>query len=108
MQYSVIVPSAAGAVEAFTPVTASDTFRNTGKTILAVKNGGATDPVTVTIASKVTCNQGYTHDLTVTVAAGETKLIGPLPTARFNDPTTDLATVGYSAVTSISAMVLQV
>ena len=108
MQYSVIVPSASGSVEAFTPVTTSDTFRNTGKTILVVKNGGATDPVTVTITSKVTCNQGYTHDLTVTVAAGETKFIGPLPTARFNDPTTDLVTVGYSAVTSISAMALQV
>lgn len=106
-QYTVVVPSAAGVAESFTPVMVSDTFHNTGRTLLVVKNSGATDPVTVTIKSQTTCNQGFSHDLTVTVATGATQYIGPFPTARFNDAQ-DLVTVGYSAVTSISAMALQV
>lgn len=104
-QYSVLSPSITGVAEAFAAVTAADTFHNTGRAMLAVKNEGATS-VTVTISSQVTCNQGFTHDLTVTVAAGATELIGPFATARFNDAS-DLVHVAYSAITSVSAMVVQ-
>ena len=104
-QYSVINPLAAGVVEVFSPVTSADTFHNNGRAVLAVKNGGATD-VTVTVKSQVNCNQGFSHDTIVTVAAGVTKFIGPLNTQRYNNAS-DLVEVAYSATASVTAMVLQ-
>lgn len=104
-QYSVVSPSVAGVAEVFAPVTSNDTFHNNGRVILAVKNGGATD-VTVTVESQVTCSQGFTHDITVTVAAGVTKFIGPFNSQRFNNAS-DLVEVGYSATDSVTAMAIQ-
>lgn len=105
-QYSVVTPTVAGVAEAYAAVTSSDTFHNNGRTILAVKNGGATG-LTVTVESQVTCNQGFSHDLTVAIAAGATKFIGPFNTQRFNDAR-DLVEVGYSATASVTAMAMQI
>ncbi len=64
-----------------------DQFANDGRIYIYVKNtNGATRDVT--IDSGVNCNQGFDHNIVVTVPAttGE-KLIGPFPMSRFNDAT---------------------
>jgi hypothetical protein len=77
-----------------------DTFTNDGNTWLHVKNGGASS-VTVTIDSKAPCNQGFDHDLAVTIAAGGEKVIGRFEQSRFND-TTGKVSVAYTAVTTVT------
>ena len=74
-----------------------DYFSNDGKTFLVVKNGGAS-PVTVTIDSKIKCNQGFDHDLTVDVPAREERWIGSFEVGRF----TGSVEATYSAVTSVT------
>lgn len=96
-----------GLAPSYSAVSASDTFANDGTVFLHVKNaGGSAD--TVTITSVQTCNQGATHNLTVSVPAttGD-RLIGPFETSRFNDPTTGLVTVTHSFTTSVTAALLR-
>lgn len=94
--------SQAGLTPAYTAVAASDTFANDGTVFLHVKNGGGS-PDTVTITSVKTCDQGSTHNLTVSVPAGAERILGPFETSRFNDPTTGLVTAGHSFTTSVTA-----
>jgi hypothetical protein len=77
-----------------------DAFVNDGNTWLQIKNGGASS-ITVTIDSKTPCNQGFDHDLTVTIVAGGEKVIGRFEQSRFNDPTGKVS-VAYSAITSVT------
>jgi hypothetical protein len=99
--------ASAGLAPTLIPAGASgDTFANTGNEVLMVKNGGATE-ITVTIVSAVKCNQGFSHDLAVTVSAGAEKLIGSFNPARFN--TSDgIASITYSASTSVTVGVIRV
>jgi hypothetical protein len=76
-------------------------FINNGKTFLEVANGGGS-PINVIIDSPITCNQGGTHDVTVAVAAGATKHIGPFEKGQFNDTTTGYVNITYSGVTSVT------
>jgi hypothetical protein len=78
-----------------------DTFPNDGNTMLFVKNGGASS-VTVTINSQTPCNYGFDHDIVVSLAAGAEINFPKLDTVRFNDSTTGLVSVTYSAVTSVT------
>lgn len=83
-----------------TAASGGDQFANNGKTVLKVANAtGST--VTVTIASQQACNQGSTHNVTASVASGQTKLIGPFDPSRFNDAN-GYCQVSYSGVTSIT------
>lgn len=82
-----------------------DTFRNTGSNFLHVKNGGAS-PVTVTIDSVEKCSHGFDHDLTVTVAAGADKIVGPLQVKRFNNESGQVS-VTYSGVTTVTVASFQ-
>lgn len=82
-----------------------DTFLNDGMTVLHVKNGGGSS-INVTINSVTACDQGFDHDIVVAVPNGGERLIGPLPTGRFND-TGGLASVSYSAVTSVTVAAIQ-
>lgn len=96
--------SQSGAVPS--PVAAAgggDSFPNTGREYLQVTNGDVSSK-TVTINSVQACNQGFDHDLVVTVAAGDTKLIGPFPVRRFSST----VAVSYSAVTSVTVAVIKV
>lgn len=77
-----------------------DSFPNDGKTMLRVKNGSGAS-VTVTINSVAPCSYGFDHDVTVTAAAGEDRLIGPFQQSRFNDNTGQVG-VAYSVVTSVT------
>lgn len=84
---------------AYQAVSASDTFENDGKTVLRVKNDGAA-PVTATVDSLAPCNQGFDHDATLTVAAGQEGVFGPFPRDRFGSP----ATVSFDAIASVTAL----
>ena len=76
-----------------------DTFVNDGKTFILVVDEGTEAPV-VTVNSLVNCNQGFDHNVEVTVTAGESRMIGPFPTSRFNS-STDLVTVTMDGVTDV-------
>lgn len=99
--------STAGIAPSYSAVSASDTFANDGTVFLHVKNAGGS-PDTVTLVSVKTCDQGATHNLTVSVPAttGD-RIIGPFETSRFNDPTTGLVTVQHSFTTSVTAALLR-
>ena len=100
--YSAQKTTHAGVTSNMVAVSATDTFANDGKTVLEVKNGSASS-ITVTVVSQQQCNQGFTHNVSVAVAAGAQSLIGPFNTTRFNDPSTGLVTVQYSATASVTA-----
>lgn len=77
-----------------------DTFRNNGTNFIHVKNGGASS-ITVTIDSVEKCNHGFDHNLTVSVAAGAERIIGPFDEKRFNNESGQVS-VSYSGVTSVT------
>lgn len=77
-----------------------DDFVNNGKTFIKVTDGAATAP-TVTIASRVACSRGSTHNIAVAITAGESRYIGPFPMDRFNDANGKVS-VTYSAVGSVT------
>ncbi len=83
-----------------------DTFLNDGQTMLHVKNtsGGA---ITVTVNSIAACDQGFDHDVVVSVPAttGD-RMIGPFPTGRFNDAN-GLVSITYSGVTNLTVAPIQ-
>lgn len=84
---------------------ASDTFANGGQERLHVKNGGGS-PDTVTVNSVKNCDQGFDHDVVVSVPAGQDRWIGPFDPGRFTDPATGLATVTHSFITSVTQALL--
>ncbi|BCJ86452.1 hypothetical protein [Effusibacillus dendaii] len=98
--------TASGITPSYTAAAAAgDSFANDGQTMLHVKNGD-TAAHTVTIKSARQCNQGFTHDLTVSVAAGSDKMIGPFSRDRFNDDNGRVQ-ITYDAVTGMTVAVLQ-
>jgi hypothetical protein len=95
-----------------TPVTAAgggDAMACGAKNYLRVVNGGGS-PITVTIAipSGVSgyANVAYTSTA-VSVVNGTTKDIGPIEAPIYMDPTTGLATITYSGVTSVTVAAVQ-
>lgn len=78
-----------------------DTFRPDDGTFLRVNNGGGS-PVTVTVVTPETSHGLAIADLAVVVPAGASRMIGPFPSHLFADPTTGLASVTYSGVTSVT------
>ena len=103
---TVVQTSFSGVAPSYSAVSASDTFANTGEEVLHVKNGGGSE-TTVTITSAQQCNQGFSHDLTVTIDAGANKFIGPFPTNRFNN-SNGLTTFSCSSTTSVTAAVMRI
>lgn len=83
-----------------------DEFVNSGRAVLYVKNGDATDK-TVTVDSQTPCNQGFDHDVQVTVPAGGERIIGPFPKNRFDDASGKVQ-ITYSDVTAVTVAVLEV
>lgn len=80
-----------------------DTFTNTGKEILIVKNGDSSSH-NVTITTSVTVDGNAVADPVVAVGAGVTKSIGPFPRWIFGST----VSVAYSSVTSTTVAVLSV
>lgn len=98
---AVIQPQAvpgAGAAPVFNPVSAADVLVNNGNSYYHVKNGGAS-PDTVTVDSVAPCNYGFDHDYSVSVPAGQERLLGPFPVSRFGQN----VNVTHSFVTSVTA-----
>lgn len=98
--------SQSSSITGFTPTFAAaaapgDTFTNTGKTLLRVKNGSGA-PITVTVQAAVPCNHGTEHDSVSIVAAAGDVTIGPFPVGQFGlNPT-----VNYSGVTTLTVAVI--
>lgn len=82
-----------------------DQFTNTGRQLLKVVNGGGS-AVTVTVPAQVTCDQGSSHNITNSVAAGATELMGPF-TSRYTD-TNGYTQITYSGVTSVTVAVISI
>lgn len=85
---------------------AGDQFINTGGTFLFVTNASAA-AIDVTIDSIEPCNQGFDHDMTVSVPAGETSQLGPFSYNRFNDSNGHV-NVSYSTAVGLSVAVVKV
>lgn len=83
-----------------------DSFVNSGRAYLHVKNGSAA-AITVTVNSQTACNYGFDHDAVVNVAAGAETIIGPFAQSRFSDAS-GLVQVTYSAVTTVTVAVVEV
>lgn len=104
---------ASGSYAGITPTYAAaavggDTFLNRdNRTFLHVKNDDDAS-ITVTIDSKIKCNQGHEHDVVVTVAATSERIIGPFDPNEFSDGSTDLVSVAYSAVTDVTVGVFSI
>jgi hypothetical protein len=76
-------------------------------TFLRVINGGG-GSITVTVDSVAPCSMGFDHDLSVAVAAGVTKDIGPLPASRFAATSDGLVAITYSGVTTVTVEAVSV
>lgn len=96
---AVVTP--AGANPAPRAAAASDTVIPTYDTYVHVDNASA-GAVTVTVVAKRQCNRGSLHDLSVSVPAGQKRIIGPIDAYNFADPVSGLASVNYSATASVT------
>ena len=86
-----------------------DTVRPGDDVFLHVKNGGGA-PITVTIVQAVSCSFGGatpTHDRVVSVPASGERMIPTGPAARYASQSTGLASITYSAVTSVTVAAVQ-
>lgn len=85
-----------------------DSFANTGKEILVVRNAGGVSTCNVTLASPITVDGQAVADRTIAVPIGESRLIGPLKPGVYND--TGLSggsvAISYDQVTSVFVSVL--
>lgn len=72
-----------------------DSFANDGRTLLAVYNAHGSAARTVSIDIQKAVDDQDPPSRTVTLTAGQTKLIGPFPTGIYNDPN-GLVQVSYS------------
>lgn len=102
---------AAGTVPTYAAATGGgDTVKVDDRTFLHVKNtNGATRDVT--LVSAVPCSAGGTtvHNRVVTVAAttGDVMIYAG-PGSQFNDPTTQVASITYSAATGVTIAAVRV
>ena len=98
---SVITPvSAAGGGDAMSC--------GSGMMLEVVNGGGSSINVTLNVPSSRTWepNVAITSPV-IAVAAGATKWIGPVDAPTFQDPTTALCSITYSAVTSVTVAAVQ-
>lgn len=103
--------SEAGAALTYTAAAAGgDSFTNTGREVVHVKNGGGA-PVTVTVKSRNTTPDlpGYgpvgKPDVTVAVPAGGDRHIGPFPSRAFNDADARVS-LTWSSAASVTLAVI--
>lgn len=75
------------------------------RTFLIVVNGDGASK-TVTLSTPGTIYGQAIPDVPFVVPAGATKVI-PLSPSRYNDPSTGLTTISYSATTSVTAAVVR-
>lgn len=83
-----------------------DAFVCDERTFLHVKNGSGAS-VTVTITPVATVDGISLSAQQITVPASGEKMAGPFPAELFRDPATGLASIGYSASTSVTIAALR-
>ena len=81
-----------------------DDFLNDGNTFFHAKKSSVED-VTLTFDSVLACDQGYDHDLEVTLPGNSEILVGPFP-KRFNDESNKVS-VGYSAYADVTVAAIK-
>lgn len=87
-------------------VTTGDTFKNTGKEFVVIKNGSGGGVVaTLKFGPNGKVDGQSPADRTVNVAAGASAIIGPFPVGPFNDAS-DLVTIICAPVASVTIQVL--
>lgn len=102
-QLNVQKTTLSGVAPAFAAADAGgDTFANTGREYLHVKNASA-GAVTVTVDAVRSCDQGFDHNASVSVPAGGERVLGPFTKHRFGG----VASVSYTAVASVTVAVVQ-
>ena len=84
---------------------AGDVFANDGRTMLMVANASGGNCV-VTINNQTVSSYGKDDDEAVTIANGETQIIGPFDPVRFNNSAGQVE-VTYSTDTSVTVAVLK-
>ena len=98
-----------GAAFALVAATAGgDEFANTGKECLVIANGATHDPLTVTLDIEATIDGAAVTDPTVSVPLNTQMVIGPFPTAQYNNSATGRVSVTYSGVTAVTVGVAQI
>jgi hypothetical protein len=88
----------AGAAPVFAAVSAADVLVNNGNSYYHVKNNGAS-PDNVVVDSIAPCNYGFDHDYSVSIPAGQERLLGPFPISRFGNN----VNVTHSFITTVVA-----
>lgn len=83
-----------------------DSFPNTGAEVLVIKNGGGSG-ITLTVVTPVTVDGLAVADLTATIAAGATAMVGPFPPGTYSDGSGNV-NLTYSAVTTVTVSVVKV
>lgn len=86
-----------------------DSFVNTGSEVFVIKNGSGA-PITATFVTPATVDGLAVADLTATIAAGATRMVGPFPPGVYNDTGAPGGSVSvtYSAATSVTVAVVKV
>jgi hypothetical protein len=74
--------------------------------VLVIKNGGGSG-ITLTVVTPVTVDGLAVADLTATIGAGETRMVGPFPPGTYSDASNNV-NLSYSAVTSVNVAVVKV
>lgn len=86
-----------------------DTFVNSGQEVLVIKNGSGAG-ITLTVVTPATVDGLAVADLTASIGAGATRMIGPFPPGTYNDTLANggIVSLTYSAVTSVAVAVVKV
>ncbi len=99
----------AGLASAYTAASGGgDTFTADGQTFLHVKNASGA-PISVTIVTPRNNRYGNPiadNVISVPATTGD-RMIGPFPADEYNDPTAGIASITYSATTSLTVGVFQ-
>jgi hypothetical protein len=91
-----------GITPSYTAVAASDTFPPGAGVFIHVKNAGGS-PDTCAVQVLQGDPPGLTiSDVSVSVTNAQERMIGPLPSNFFADPTTGLGTITHSFTTSVT------
>lgn len=99
--------NAAGLAASYAAATGGgDAFSPDDRTIVHVKNGGGS-PITATFATPGLVGGLAIADATGSVPAGGDRFFGPFPASLYQDPVTNLCTLTYSGVTSVTVAVLR-
>lgn len=99
-------PTNSGVAPTYNAVSASDTVANSGKTLLHVKNGSGAS-INVTLVGRAQLDGVTFPDKVIAVPAGQERMIGPVPSALYNDAN-GLVTVNFSATATVTMAVWEI